>query len=102
MKSLKKAVTILDYDAAIEEAIKNKIITKAESKHILESMRDGLEGSYWELFKDSFDPEDPDELCMSDKEADIFKRFYTFFKKYETSEDDGEFKKILFDCSAWS
>lgn len=101
MKKAKK-VTIVDFDDAIEEAINKRVITKKESACIISHMRDCLDGFYWELYRESFDV--PEDRCMSEKEADILKRFYTLFKRYESPEPDSEhgLGKIMFDCAAWS
>ena len=93
-----KNVVVLDFDDTLDEVVKKKVITKKESDQILEYMRAGLEGHYWEMYRD--DVKEAEEYETEDSAT--MRKFYDYVKKFEHGDEHGDFPRVTFDCTVWS
>jgi hypothetical protein len=88
--------TILKIDECFDECIESKILTKDETKKIINYMGEGNDGNYWTICWGDIE----EENGMEHEEAQAFRRFYEKYKEYE--EKEGQYRSLLFDCTVYS
>jgi hypothetical protein len=73
-------VAIIDLYAALQEAIREKLITEKEADAIAEYSQSGEGGSYWEMHWGDIE----EENGMSTEEAMAFKKVYKKIQRIRT------------------